>query len=73
MLAKIDTESILIQVYGRRLSALVLTPPDAPSEDHVLDELLPFDSAKEDEVRFGDDGHPRTANARIVSVSCPEA
>ncbi|EJD07132.1 Metallo-dependent phosphatase [Fomitiporia mediterranea MF3/22] len=64
-------------VYGRRLTALVLTPPNAwvdeidDPDDETEDDDQDSSLSRKKKMRFGDkDG--KTANARVVSVSCPD-
>ena len=69
-----------MQVYGRRLTALILSPPSSSSNaDDLTDSRINFepeeieadekDLSVSKRMRFGDaDG--TTARARVVSVAC---
>ncbi|KAI5118101.1 hypothetical protein M0805_005208 [Coniferiporia weirii] len=56
-------------VYGRRLSALVLTP-SGPNKGTYLDDGSDSGSRATGKMQFGDAVEVRTADARIVSVPC---
>ncbi|PAV16397.1 Metallo-dependent phosphatase [Pyrrhoderma noxium] len=61
-------------VYGRRLSALVLTPPNTSRLDLIDYEIDEEDAkdisiSKSNRMMFGD-RYPRIADAKVVSVGC---
>ena len=61
-------------MYGRRLSALVLTPPNTSRLDLIDYEIDEEDAkdisiSKSNRMMFGD-RYPRIVDAKVVSVGC---